>query len=147
MTIRKHLTNIIPSLPGFKSSKPVLEIRWVLLLSMFFFTGKSYTQGSLSQAFAAVESSYKLKEKCDSAHINSLNRVLAGFVSLYPDSVLVLLEGVQKVCDECKYTIGRVEALRLKGDAFNNKRMYDTALSILNEALLLAGKTGEPRSR
>jgi len=147
MTIRRQLTNIISSLPGVKSSKPGLKTRWVLLFSLLIFTGKTYTQASLSQAFAAVESSYSPKEKCDSAHINTLNRVLAGFVSLYPDSVLMLLDGVVKVCNECKYTKGRVEALRLKGDAFNNKRMYDTALSILNEALLLADKTGEPRSR
>jgi len=146
MTILSHLPYITYLLPVEKSLKRRRKIIWIPLFFSLFFISKAYPQESLSQSYAFVESLYGKKEKCDTAHINKLNRVLASFVSLYPDSVLMLMKRVAIICDECKYSRGRVEVLRLKGDAFNNKRMYDTALYLLNEALLLAGKTGESRS-
>jgi signal transduction histidine kinase/Flp pilus assembly protein TadD len=132
---------------GYKSSHPGWNKGWMLLFAVLFFAENAFPQGGFTESYLQVESSFSKKGKCDTSRINALNRVLKDFVSLYPDSLLLKIDNIIEICKDCKYIPGRVEALRLKGDAFNNKRRYDTAITFLNEALVMAGKLGEKRQK
>lgn len=131
----------------YKSSHSGWRKAWALLFILLFSAGSTFSQESFSESYLRVERAFANEDKCDTTRINALNKVLREFVSLYPDSVLLKVDNIGRICKECKFIPGRAEALRLKGDAFNNKRMYDTAITFLNEALLMAGKSGEERQK
>jgi two-component system, NtrC family, sensor kinase len=134
-------------LPGYKSSYFPKGKGCLLLFTLLFLGGTLFSQGSFSESYHRIERSFNSKENCDTARINALNGLFRDFVALYPDSVLALLDKVLAVSKDCRYTRGKMEALRLKGDAFNNKRMYDTALFFLNEAFMIAEKERDQRSK
>ncbi len=135
---------LFTSLSGLR---PLWQRRALVLISAVLMGHLSYGQSSFSASYAAVHKQFAYGDKCDTARINALNTVLADFVALYPDSVLYILPSVATICNECNFVKGKVEVLRLKGNAYESKRMYDTALLILNEALLLSAKTDDPASR
>lgn len=130
----------------FKRFQPFFGIAIIPFL-IFSGLNQAFSQETFTGSVNKVKAFAKAPEKCDTAYINALNRVSVDFVELYPDSVLVLINEVAGLLQGCNYDLGEVEMLRLKGDAYNNKRQYDSAIYFMTESKNLAKKTGDKRAQ
>jgi len=95
-------------MPGNRLPYSAPEKGWFFLLFLLFFSCPIYGQGSLSGSYAAAQSSFTSKDKCDTARINALNRVLTDFdpnlpkVNVVPQDIgRVLLNLINNAFQAC----------------------------------------------
>lgn len=77
---------------------------------------------------------YKKFEK-DTNYIKTLNKLASRYRGINADSALQIASLSQKLSQKANYTLGYIEALLQKGQAYNQKGFYSEAVSLCLEAI------------
>lgn len=95
-------------------------------------------QPSIRQAYARLQQQYGPANRQDTGYIKELVRLADVFVFSSPDSVVVLIEDIERNAVGKANRFARVDALRLRGDFQQALRNYDEAARYYQDGLQLA---------
>jgi two-component system, NtrC family, sensor kinase len=99
-------------------------------------------QASLGESLQELDDQHVQRLIAGPAYINARNRLAEHFKNTKPDSVLIMQESTLVFCKKYRYSEGEAEAIRIKGNALENRREYEAALACYETAYALARHTG-----
>ncbi len=122
-------------------NKPLLAAALLLFHSCWFMD--AIGQSGLQQSIAGLNASYADKPKSDTAYINGLHKISDEFINQHPDSLIPVLKNSHALSVQADYQYGQMKSYTLTGYAYDNLRIYDSAIIYYNKALALANKLSD----
>lgn len=125
------------SLIGCSVNKSYLVALCVFLLSLIT------TSGSQAQTIESLKLDLQKLEQIpgfakDTEYLNKANELGFMIAESNPDSALIFLEKQLQFCRDAKYKRGEAEALKIYGNALQNKGDFRGSIGYYNDALLIA---------
>lgn len=99
-------------------------------------------QGSLQESIQQLMESSKQQQSDKTGYLDHRNDIAVQFKEIKTDSVILLLNETILLCREEKYKKGEVDAMRILGNSYETKRLFNDALNTYDIAWALAKKAG-----